>query len=514
MDSVTHDHSEALARFLRRVDGLGGVVPPEALERLRVAATTPISADEADRLLDETLAGLELRATQRGDAALAAHLRDNGEAVRLEVNRTRREIAAREAGSRPQMLLQTRGEFKVQRVLPPPTLNGREIRAWLGFVRVDAIELWDENSRLNVHIDQFTDANRRKPNGQELLDIMLSKMELLGLESKDDEFRIKELAESIAKNGVRVPPILDRHGSLIDGNRRVAACRYVLDTDHFTRDEKQRAEWIPAWQLDEFSDEDDAHHVVLALNFPEDPKIRWPKYVRAGAVVAELRKRALLEPSMDERREKALKREIALYFGIKTAEVTAYEKMIGVAEQFEEYHVDDRGRDEHEVKHKAMKYFEYFDELSKGGEKGVYFALQQNDDLRRVVFDLLLQDKFTRFSQIRHLKHLPQSPDGMTALQQARDTAAATPEALVDLKEHVDEVLTSAAAAAKERRELDPNTRIENFVRWLKAVPLETLPEKVEMPNLLALQEALQMAESMIQYKLEAQQRHDGRSQQ
>lgn len=496
----------SLRRLLDHAEALDDAMPADLADQLTAAQVAPLDSGAVDELLDRVVTHVRDAAARRGDRELAEHLATRQAAIVDEVAALRRRLhpePATDAGRRPRLELASRDNLVVGPVVPAPMLNGREIRVRLGFVRTRDVDQWDANSRLEVHIEQYAQKHGHPPDGQALLDIMLNKMELPGVETDEDEFEIKELARSIASNKVRVPVIIDQQGWLLDGNRRHAACSYILADEEFDAAAKSRAEWLPAWQLDEFSDEDDARHVVVALNFPEDPKVRWPKYVRARKVVEELRRRARMEPAMDERREKALRREVADYFGIKTPEVTGYLKMIDVAEQFEGYHVEDRRRDPHEVKHKAMQHFEYFDELSKGGQRGVYFALQQNDDLRRVVFDLLLQDKFTRFSQIRHLKHVPQSADALQALREARDAPVPTPEIRDDVKERIDDVLTSAAARAKERRELDPNTKIEDFVSWLRAVPLDTLPEKVKLENLLSLQTALKWADKMVEAKLE-----------
>src|SRR5437660_496758 len=85
--------------------------------------------------------------------------------------------------------------------------------------------------------------SRRRRTGEELLDIMLGNIQLPGVK-EEDQFAIHELARSIAANGVRKPPIIDIDGKLLDGNRRVTACRLVLDSQDFTIEEKKRAEWI------------------------------------------------------------------------------------------------------------------------------------------------------------------------------------------------------------------------------------------------------------------------------
>src|SRR5207244_13582907 len=110
-------------------------------------------------------------------------------------------------------------------VRPRPVFHGRDVPMNSGFVNTADIGLWDGNARLDIHIGHFRQQHGRGPAPEELLDIMLSRMPLIGLAEKN-QFEIIELARSIAINGVRKPPILDTDGTLLDGNRRVAACRY------------------------------------------------------------------------------------------------------------------------------------------------------------------------------------------------------------------------------------------------------------------------------------------------
>src|SRR5207249_4833804 len=97
---------------------------------------------------------------------------------------------------------------------------------------------------------QFREKFGHAPSADELLDIMLSRMGLPGVpeREKSDQFGIAGLARSIAINGVRKPPILDTDGTLLDGNRRVAACHFILYSDEFSVEQKRRAEHIFVWQ--------------------------------------------------------------------------------------------------------------------------------------------------------------------------------------------------------------------------------------------------------------------------
>jgi hypothetical protein len=361
-----------------------------------------------------------------------------------------------------------------------------------GFVKTSDIKLWDKNERLDIHIGQFMQKNGREPDSDELLQIMLSEMSLPGVES-GDQFKIEELARSIAVNGVRVPPIIDREGMLLDGNRRVAACYYILNSKEFDIDSKKRVEYLYVWQLAEHAGPAERDAVVVSLNFESDCKLDWPEYVKARKVAEEWQ--SMLDtmhprtprPSESREMKKELSRKFAL--GPDAAVVSRYLRMVEWADKFEHYLVETQHRDEFEVKHKADKYFQYFDELSKGASPGtVSYTLNEDDSFRHLVFELLFQDKFKNFTLIRNLRYLDQ--DMRDALTDALGDP--NPE---HARDHVEDALSDAKNRRREARVVGANERIRVFVKWLKDLPVSAFQEDIKIDNLYALRDALHLVE-------------------
>ncbi len=318
-------------------------------------------------------------------------------------------------------------------------------------------------------------------------------MPLGGLDTSDsDQFKIIDLARSIANNGVRRPPIIDLDGTLLDGNRRIAACQYVLRSQEFTSEHKKRAEWVYVWHLTEHATSEDRDVVVVSLNFEPDHKQDWPTYVKARRIYDEFQRLVNLEPhSPSAKRIVELKREVSQAFalGPTTSTVDRYIKMVEVADDFEEYHVTEKDRDEFEVKHAATKRFEYFDELAKGrGPGGVAHTLGRDEALKHLVYDLLLEGKFRNFAQIRDIKHVPDNPDMLQTLEEARterdrDTA----------RTRIDDALDIVRSRRAEKRRLGANARIEDFTKWMEDLPLSAFRDSVSEANLEGLLRALKL---------------------
>lgn len=461
----------------------------------------PLSREEAAALLTRVVEVMRDGATERGDQQTAAALAKGMDLFIQRVIAQRDEVAAvhQPARGRATLELQAHNGIQPQAVRPSPVFHEREVAVRQGFVRTRDIQLWDENERLDIHLNQFRRVHGRGPTSDEVLEIMLGQSALPG--TTGDQFEIRELARSIAVNGVRKPPIIDVDGTLLDGNRRVSACHYILDSSEFDADEKRRAEWIQVWQLTEHATQTDREAVIVSLNFEPDYKQDWPPYVKARKVHAEWQALLALEPRANSIRQRDLKRELSKKFalGPDTTHVNRYIQMVELADEFEDYHVSDRKRDKYEVKHKSERYFQYFDELGKGkGPGGVHYALNQDEPFKHLVYDLLFDGKFSNWNKIRDLKYVATNEEALAFLREARD------ERDVDRAQSlVDDGCSAARTARSIERSVAGNKRIEVFVDWLESAPVKIFrpgaPDSIKPENLRRLYRALTLVEGYLE---------------
>lgn len=480
------DEFKALVERLHRV---ASDVAAEVEEVLALGRERPLLRAEAVATLRQVVSIVRAAAEQRGDAETLRSLAGDVEALIQRIVSTRERPAALPVrpADVPVTLLSKDG-VEPKPVVPRPVYHGREVPMRCGFVKTTDIRLWEGNERLDIHLGQFRQKHGRSPSSEELLDIMLSRLPLPGV-ADSDQFHIKDLARSIAINGVQKPPIIDVNGTLLDGNRRVAACYYILNSDEFEVEQKKRAEYLFVWQLTEFADADDRRAVVVALNFEPDYKEEWPDYVRARKVYESWEALLALEPRRPgQRRQAELKRQLARDYAISVERVSRYLKMIEWANPFEDYHIIERSKDHFEVKHKATEYFQYFDELSKGEAAGVAYCLTQDDAFRHLVFDLLYDGKFKRFSQIRKLRYISDNEEARAALRKAREEPDRE-----EAQDIVDSAITIADMKRAEVRLLGANTRIETFTKWLEELPAKAFRDEISPQNLRRLLRALEL---------------------
>lgn len=479
-------------------------VPPEVVERIRRDGLDHQLTDaDRRRLLGRLIDAIVEDARQRGNSATATHLQSEKENIVNKVaKRARRPSAASARGrsrTATQVELRAHNGSEPHPVRPTPTFHGRQIPMRTGFIDVTHINLWGDNERLTIHVKQFQKVFGRPPTATELLDIMRSEANLSvpGLDGKD-QFKIRDLAGSVAANGVRVPPVIALDGTLLDGNRRVAACLHVLRNPDFTREQKARAKTIRVWQLTEDAGPDDANAVVVSLNFEPDLKEEWPEYVKARKVFEEWRATLELNPGSSAAKQRKLKQGLARVFGITPQRANRYIGMVELADEFEDHQRNERGRDEYEVQHAADRYFQYFDELGRGQKPGgVNYAMNHDDAFRSLVFDLLHDGKFRRWAQVRDLRYAYEDDEAMDFLTSARA------EKDVDrAQELVDNGLSAGRMARAVERRIGGNKRVESFVTWLREAPMEFFsvgqPGAITRENLRRLYEALRLVEGHV----------------
>ena len=500
---VSGQLSEELRRefalLIGRTYRLGADLAQHVEEAFTLGEEQPLTTDEAMKLLTTIIDVLRTSAAERNDQKLVSALQGDiqGLVDRLVVARARTAHNSKGREFR-KVLLDSFNGASTGPVRPTPYFHGKEIPMMSGYVRTKEITLWDRNERLDIHLNQFRHKFGREPNADELLDIMLSKLNLPGVEP-GDAFEIVELARSIANNGVRKPPILDTDGTLLDGNRRVTACHYILNSNEFTLEQKKRAEHIFIWQLTEFATDDDRYRVVVSLNFEPDCKQNWPEYVKARKVAEAWRSMVSVEiPPPGPKRQAAMKRDLSQRFalGPNTTEVNRYLRMVQWADDFEDYQIDISKRDQYEVKHKANEKFQYFDELSKGASPGtVAYTLNQDEALKRLAFDLLFQGKFRNWTQIRDLRYVANNDESRDILRKAKDLEVKDESDREDAQELVDQAIAIVRSKRAEERSLGSNTRIETFVKWLEELPVKAFRDEIKPENLQRLLRALQLVQ-------------------
>lgn len=506
MTAITPD-AAAVADLVEELRFLAGEYDHEVQRAVRSVIDHPLPEDERQSLLTAVYTHLKASTRVQSDSEAASDLAGEIDDIVTRARARRADAAEVSHGREPMRWTPVEGYPRP--VVPRPRFHGREIELIEGFVDIDELHAWLDNDRLEIHVAAFRRERGRGPTDDELIQLMLSEIEIEGV-TRTDEFEIKSLADSIAANGVRVPPIVDHWGVPQDGNRRLAACAYIRRSDRYDNAAKERAGTVRVWKMSEFAHADDYRAVVIGLNFEPSEKIDWPDYIRARRVAEDWNRMLAAEgePPSPARRQQ-LRKELAARFVIDTNRVDRFLKMVDWSERFEEHHRD-LGRGEHEVQQKASEWFQYFAEMRIGQtEGGVNHTLNNDEQLRTLTFDLLYDGKIKAFPLIRELPKVARSQEARDLLVEAAAIAVpagADPKKdpmLKAAREKVADAVAKARAEDAEIRAAGAEQKIKSFVSWLRKVPIDVFEERVTTKTLKDLIESYEMTIPLVRQALD-----------
>ncbi|GAB3332583.1 ParB/Srx family N-terminal domain-containing protein [Micromonospora halotolerans] len=410
------DLFEALTEELAELTADYGAEVDEALKR---AAAQPLDAVDAHRLFTEILVVLRTGGRNPDAATRERVVRD----VQRRVNELVAAPRVPDGLTGGGIKLVSKNGLEPREVLPTPQFHTHTIQMMEGYVDVNDLILWKGNHRVELQVEEFNDRNHRLPDDDEMLMLVQGQLDLPSMGSRDP-FEIEALARSIARKGVERPPIVTYEGEPKDGNRRIAAAKYVLSAKGFTAEERERARWIRVWRAPKGTTEDQFEAIVVALNFEPEYKQAWEQYVKARQVVNAYRlARTDVRGRFTTTLDNQIKREVAARFAIKTQEVNRYLRMMQWSEDFQEYH-EDQGRDRAATKYRANDIFQWFYEID-AGKKGQKLTerLDQDDDLKGVVYDLMY-DVLDSGLQVRKLHQVVADENALKVLTEAHSLAA------------------------------------------------------------------------------------------
>jgi hypothetical protein len=316
-------------------------------------------------------------------------------------------------------------------------------------------------------VAEFEERNGRSPDPDELVKLMQGAIHLLSL-GNTDPFKLKPLADSIARKGVEVPPVITFGGEPKDGNRRIAASLLVLYGKDYDAAEKDRARYIRVWRAPDGTTEDQFDAIVVSRNFESDHKEPWPEFIKGRLVIEDYDNRKLQIKGRVTRAElKKIREEVAKDFAIKPAQVERYDKMVYWADDFSAYH-EEQGEDPATVRYKTEKNFQWFYEIDAGrGNEKLSRKLDGDDELKAVVYDLMFH-VLDSGAQVRDLHRVVADAETSRMLLKAHEMVGRDPDGALEM---VEDAITEAKRRNVRRRSIGFDDFLKTMVDRLGTTP-------------------------------------------
>jgi hypothetical protein len=247
-----------------------------------------------------------------------------------------------------------------------------EVEVYEGTTKVKDISLWRKNYRTMLdldHIQQILKKDISKITDDEIIEHIIHQ----------DLHKIPDLAKSIKLNGVRVPLILSYDKELIDGNRRLLACRYLMKKE---KDQTEKFTISNVKCLSPTASEEVKLKIIAEMNFLPQHKEDWPRYVRAKFAIQEFN-RALKELKDDE---KAYKR-VDYFLNIKQTDLKRFDAVLKMIDEYVKYIGKDNQKKRQEAEIFGRSNFHFFEELYNKAEvidrpvKDLFFRYLNNQQI-------------------------------------------------------------------------------------------------------------------------------------
>jgi hypothetical protein len=444
----------------------------ELSDVVREATAEPLTEARARKLYTRILVMLRTVGTDPDEATVARVTEEVRSEVEeaIEANRTLRRQAA--PSTDQGVTLVPYNGLEPHELRPIPDFTGKKVAVWEGYIDVTTVDLWKGNHRLDLAVAEFNQREARDPDEDEVLSILQGKTVLPSLAknaNRRDPFDIMPLARSIARKGVERPPILTYWGEPHDGNRRLAAAKYVVShPKEFSDDERERARWVKVWRCPKNTTKDEIEAIVVSLNFEEDLKRPWPEYIKARLVAEDFERRRSELGRVTTAGLKDIKEAVAARFATDVPKINRYLKMVEWAQDFEQFHVEEKGRDQADVSYRTNDIFQWFYELDAGrGADKLTRKLDLDDDLKSLTYDLMF-DVLDSGLQVRTLHKVVDDSDAIAFLERGLrpwhdPTEGDEDERRRKALESVDEALQEA----KRKGEKTRKTRV-GFDSWLR----------------------------------------------
>ena len=279
---------------------------------------------------------------------------------------------------------------KPEAVLEIKSFHKARLPGWAGFVKIDKIQGWAWNRRIDLFTRKCEGQFGRPPTNDELYNFMLN----------EEDFHIKELAKSILYNGIKVPIILDMDGTLLDGNRRYIAARYAIEHSPDVKDELVN---IPVWVLSGDTTEEDKRKVLVECNFLPDWKVDWPNYIKAMTIYEDYDKGVTYD-------------ELAERYGHKKTQIRTWVKVMDLIQEFLNFydHSD-------EAIGVAYEHFPFFEEAHNKFRA----KLDSDPDFKEQFFAWMKAGKFKSLLQVRPLGEIRDNEEAWAVIRSDSPDAVA-----------------------------------------------------------------------------------------
>jgi hypothetical protein len=308
-------------------------------------------------------------------------------------------------------------------------------------VRFEKIYFWPRNYRTVLHFD-ILEAQKNKSVSklslEEITDFLVGRPEL----------KLEDLANSIEKNGVKVPLIILSNGLLLDGNRRYFACSYLFHKPKREGEDLSKIlNYIPVHIIkEEDADERVQQKILAESNFVNDYKVPWSLDVKAK-VIDDFYHSCIRDRVSKEETYK----EIKDVYGEDKTTVDAYIETMELTREFLSSAPEGkRNKFRENVQDKFLYFWEFRNKALRG--RGALEPEKELPKVKKLFFKMIKTERFKNYKQVEPMIRAARDP-------YAWDLLISSVGSKIDMVE----------ALMKEQKAVrSTEDKVRNFLGWLQ----------------------------------------------
>jgi len=313
---------------------------------------------------------------------------------------------------------------------------------------LDKIHFWPENNRTVFTFERLLRLTKKRTLGEIPIE------DITKFVAKQDIHQLGKLAESIGRNGVKVPLIITDDGKLLDGNRRYFACIWLeMQCAERKKEVPEFLSRIPVMVIRKVDLKDPTIELKILAeeNFLPDFKVDWPLDAQARAVEECYRQSRKVKKTDHET---ALAEVMGIY-GISRQRTLDLLETLEFTERFVNEGVteDERSRRGEIVEGKFVYFWEFRNKAMKG--RGAYEDQTELAEVRNMFFRLMAIGGDSPIKNVKQVEPLAQARRDRTAWSILKDSKGAKLGMVVSMMNE-----------KKEVRKAEDKIRI--FYAWLE----------------------------------------------
>jgi ParB/Sulfiredoxin domain len=329
--------------------------------------------------------------------------------------------------------------------------HDEEVEVYEGTCAVENIRLWHGNYRTLLDFAHLAELTGKTKTGK------ITEPEFIEYIIGQGLHNIPDLADSIKVNGVRVPLIVSYAQELLDGNRRLLACKYLLSGGG---EQLSTFLIVPVKCTAPRIGESLKLKIIAEMNFLPDYKEPWPREVRAAFAIQQFQD--ALAKFKDE--NKAYQ-HVEYFLQLKKADVKRFQAVLAMLQEYADYAEREGKKARQEAERFGRSKFQFFEEFYNKALTGKN-AVKEATEAKQLLYRYVRNQQLASMLKVREFAEVIRYEPARNLLKKEDGTFRVAQQLYADFSQQKEVSIKVTgfcewleALTAKEKNQIEPGLK-------------------------------------------------------